>query len=92
MESSSPPYRVAHRTGLHPHGPCANFRPMIKDAALFAAQGLARRREHVQARRDQVWILKFGHPGMSAEDVARALKVSPSTIRGDWRALARSKK
>ena len=45
------------------------------------------RRIERDRRRAQVAILRLVRPAMPAEDVARDLKCSPSTIRGDWRAL-----
>lgn len=55
--------------------------------AAFRALGLAKRRADIERRRAQVAILRLVRPAMSAEDVARELKCSPSTVRGDWRAL-----
>jgi DNA-binding CsgD family transcriptional regulator len=54
-----------------------------KGAAITNAKHAGR----IARRRAQVFILRLCRPGMSAEDVARELKCSPSTIRGDWRAL-----
>lgn len=61
---------------------------MTSDAArTLAAASHAVRRVERDHRRAQVAILRLVRPAMSAEDVARELKCSPSTIRGDWRAL-----
>ena len=61
---------------------------MTSDAArTLAAASHAVRRAEVERRRAQVAILRLVRPAMSAEDVARELKCSPSTVRGDWRAL-----
>ena len=57
-----------------------------KGAALTNAKHAAR----IGGRRAQVAILRFGWPGLSAEEVARRLKCSPSVIRRDWRALRAS--
>ena len=62
-----------------------------EQAQKGAALTNAKHAERVERRRTQVFILRQCRPGMSAEDVARELKCSPSTIRGDWRALRRER-
>lgn len=54
---------------------------------LGAARSIESRRIAIQWRRDQIAILRVVRPAMSAEEIARLMKCSPSTVRGDWRAL-----
>lgn len=58
-----------------------------EQAQRGAAKTNERHAARVAERRVQVQGYRLTNPGMSAEDVARALRCSPSTIRGDWRAL-----
>ena len=60
---------------------------VFSDPQRAQIEGLRIRRLAIAARRAQVAILRFGWPGLSAEEVARRLKCSPGTIRGDWRWL-----
>ena len=61
---------------------------MRSDAArALAAASHAVRRAKARERRDQVLLLLHTSPRMTAEEVARHLRCSPSTVRGDWRAL-----
>ena len=61
-----------------------------EQAQKGAAKTNEQRRAEVARRRAQVEILRLAFPSRSAEDVARDLKCSPSTVRGDWRALRKS--
>ena len=63
--------------------------PTADQAREGAQRSILVRREGVDRRRAQVAIMRLVRPSMAAEEVARLLKCSPSSIRRDWVVLAR---